>query len=91
MEFEPEGSPAGGDEDVAVDDVDSAMGRPSSEAVGEPDSDFTGIEEGLGRSNSSLAVVGTVESSRTAGKEMDEVRRARGFSRAHEAGFDSGG
>lgn len=57
----------------------------SAEAVGEPESEVAGVEEGIGESNGSFkqAVVGTVESSRTAGTAADEARRARiAFSRA---------
>lgn len=51
----------------------------SAEAVGEPESEVVGVVEGLGESNRSFkqAVVGTAESSRTAGPAAVEARRAR--------------
>lgn len=43
-----ESGPAGGDETLATNDVGSATGRASAEAIGEPESEYTGIGKCFG-------------------------------------------
>lgn len=49
-------------DDIPIDDVRSATGRASAEAVGEPESGVTWVDEGLSKNNGSSAVMDTVSS-----------------------------
>lgn len=43
-----ESGPAGGDENLATNGVGSAAGLASAEAIGEPESEYTGISKDFG-------------------------------------------